>query len=102
MVATRSFYAFEICRETVSGLGGETEDGTLPLSEVCELEGAARHHPDAVGCVALSCRGRGMPSASSNGVLAARNWRRFGGFREWIWRYSTLLYLVTVRDELRG
>ena len=25
-----------------------------------------------------------------------------GGFREWIWRYSTLLYLVTVRDELRG
>lgn len=25
-----------------------------------------------------------------------------GGFREWIWRYSALLYLVTVRDELRG
>lgn len=79
MVVGRSFYAFEICRETVSGLGWETWDGTLPLIEVYELEGAARYHPDAVGCVALSCRGRGMTSVSSSGVLAARNWRRFGG-----------------------
>ena len=75
----------------------------MPLIEVYKLEGSARYHPDAVGCVALSCRGCGMTSVSSNGVLAVRNWRRLGGgLREWIWRYSALPYLVTVRDELRG